>query len=122
MSFSFAAYHWFIMTLHLPATLLLLTLAGGMLGSIHGQKYVLRFLRPLPTDPNRILLECRSVSDDTLVLGASFFRNGLPYNLPDGEVIPNLGVRFVVDKWSEGNFTCGEEGQISTPPQTIVGE
>ena len=102
--------------------LLLLTFIGTMwVSSTQGQRgdFVLRFSRPVSNFPNRILMECRDSFDDTLVPEPNFFRNGLPFSLPNRMDI-SLGVRFDVDRTAEGNFTCGVEGRTSTPPMTIV--
>ena len=103
--------------------LLLLAFIGTMwVSSTQGQRgdFVLRFSRRIQNLPNRILMECRDSFDDTLVPEPSFFRNGLPFSLPNIRDIPGFGVRFDVDRTTEGNFTCGEEGRTSTPPMTIV--
>lgn len=104
------------------AALLLVLISTILLASALGQRsYDLTFRR-LPNDINRILLVCVDASNGELVLDASFFRNGVLYTFSQGAVIPRLGVRFVVDRSSEGNFTCGEVGRTRSPGQTIVGE
>jgi hypothetical protein len=94
---------------------------------VEGQAgFTLRVIRPLRlnNNPNLIIMECRDSSDDTLVLDALYFRNGLQYELPNAMVVNRVGVRFVVDRSSEGNFTCGtgEESFRSSPPITIIGK
>lgn len=103
---------------------LLLTLSGTiLLASAQGpQGYDLTVRRPFADDINRILLECVDAFNGVLIEDPKFFRNGVLYNLPQRAVIPNMGVRFVVDRSSEGNFSCGEEGRTSVPAATIVGE
>lgn len=110
----------------LPATLLLLllTLTGTLVCTGQEAGYHLSFTRISHSvgDCNRILLECIFSYNGTLALGASFFRNGTLYDIPGATAVTGRGVRFVVDRYSEGNFTCGVEGSTSSPPQTIVGE
>lgn len=109
----------------LSAILLLALISTTLLASALGQprSYDLVVDRTLSSfEINRILLICSDASNGELVLNALFFRNGLQYDIPDRADIPGRGVRFVVDRTSEGNFTCGEQGSTSTPPRAIVGE
>lgn len=114
----------------LLATLLLTLSSTRLLGFSQGQPagYDLTFSRPVSDSIiNRILLRCADTLDDTLIEDAKFFRNGVRYDLPRKEVVSGSGssqsgVSFVVDRLSEGNFTCGVEGITSVPDQTIVGK
>ena len=68
---------------------------------------------------------CREIQSGTIVTDADFFRNGELYELPDRQEL-DQGVQFVVDRSSEGLFTCGEHQRFgvraSGPPLAIVGE
>jgi hypothetical protein len=106
---------------HASTMLVLLTLISATpLMSVGWQRagVVLQFYRPLwLTNPNHVIMKCKDSFYATLVLNALFFRNGLRYNA----MVSLMGVSFVVDRSSEGNFTCGDE-RIRSPPVTIVGE
>ncbi len=96
--------------------------------SSQGDNYALSYSRIRPFNGpvgNIILMECSNVVGGDLVRDPDFFRNRLLFDLPQMQVIDNLGVRFIVDRSSEGNYSCGRETGFgvdsSAPPMTIIG-
>lgn len=114
------------MSLPLPL-LLLVTFTGAFLMDFTGGQqvgYHLSFMRiQIDMEVNRVLLRCIFTYNNSLAVNANFYHNNELFNkLPQRRNISE-GVIFIVDRQSEGDFTCGEgDSLISDPPQTIVGE
>ena len=109
----------------LPSVASLLTLSSVILLISAQDGYDLTYTRPDPLD-NVIIMECRTTPLNRLLLeDADFFRNGVLYELPGRSNIDGRGVGFVIDRSSEGNFACGQQGNstvITSFPLTIVGK
>ena len=118
----------FFFAMSLPWSLLLMMSITGtlLLDFTGGQQvgYHLSFMRvQVDMEVNRVLLECIFAFNNSIAVNANFYRNDELYNnLPQRRNF-SQGVVFIVDRQSEGDFTCGESsGLVSDPPQTIVGE
>ena len=98
---------------------LLLDFTGGQQVGYH-----LSFMRvQVDMEVNHVLLKCIFAFNNSIAVNANFYRNDeLCNDLPRRRNVSGQGVTFIVDRQSEGDFTCGESGLVSDPPQTIVGE
>ena len=103
-------------------TLFSLVLLGMALSR---EVYDLTFSRS-SLEVNTVRLTCALLPENVIATGVDFFRNGRPFLLLQSSRIASQGgVAFVVDRSSEGSFTCGRktssEWVQSTPPKSIIG-